>query len=316
MSSRDVNNLRVSILVPVYNAGAYLRECLDSIIGQTFGNLQVVLLNDGSTDDSWDIMKEYAERDARIEIHDQTNHGVAATRNRLLDLAKGDYSLFVDSDDWIDLNTVELLIQELQKGDFDIVSFQMAGTENNTNGQFTQEQIIRLFLEHQYLNGSLCNKLIRRDLFLGLRFDESISYGEDALMVWRVLQRVKSVDIIKDHLYHVGINRQSLSRQRLNDKKFTVFNVWDTICKDADASWPQYSKLAHARFACEMTLILRDAVKSGYDNMEQIRPLQKAVRRDGHLIASTGISTMAMSAFAWIVSHSYWLACRISRFVW
>lgn len=315
MNAQGVN-LMVSILVPVYNAGAYLRDCLESIIGQTFSNLQVVLLNDGSTDNSWDIMKEYADRDERIEIHEQKNQGVAATRNCLLDLAKGDYVLFVDSDDWIDLNTVELLVKELQISDYDIVSFQMAGTDNNTQGQFTQEQTIRLFLEHQYLNGSLCNKLIKRELFRGLRFDESISYGEDALMVWRVLQRVKYVDILNNHLYHVGVNRESLSRQRLNDKKFTVFNVWDTICKDADKDWPQYSKLAHARFACEMTLILRDAVKSGYGNMEQIRPLQKVIRRDCRHIVSTGISTPAMSAFAWIVSHSYWLACRISRFVW
>lgn len=306
----------VSVLVPVYNAAAYLKQCIESICEQTYANLQIALINDGSSDDSWNIMKEWAENDSRLEIFTQTNHGVGYTRNRLLELAAGDYVLFVDSDDWIESNTVEFLINNHVGHDIDIVNFQMDTAAADMRGTFSREQIIHLFLEHVHCNGSLCNKLIKRTLFGGLQFDESVSYGEDALMIWQVFQRVSQVDIIKDRLYHIGKNRNSLSRQHFNNNKFSVYTVWNSICEDVDVDWPQYSQLAHARFACEMTLILRDAVKSGYRDKNYIRPLQDVIRRDGRYITQTGISTRAMRAFAWLVSHNYWLACRISRFVW
>ena len=86
----------VTILVPVYNTAPYLRECVDSITGQTYTDLQIVLINDGSNDDSWTIMRELAREDKRVEIYSQPNCGVATTRNHLLDKVRGDFVLFVD----------------------------------------------------------------------------------------------------------------------------------------------------------------------------------------------------------------------------
>ena len=306
----------VSILVPVYNAAPYLRKCVGSTTGQTYTDLQIVLINDGSTDGSWSIMQELAREDSRIEIYTQANRGVAATRNNLLERAKGDFVLFVDSDDWIDNVTIDYLLKDFASNESDIVTFQMTNIREDICGTYSRERIIALFLEHASFNGSLCNKLIKRTLFNGLRFDETVSYGEDALMIWQVLQRVKCVSIIKNIFYHIGINSNSLSRKHLSNNKFSVYTVWNSICEDVDVDWPQYSQLAHARFACEMTLILRDAVKSGYRDKNYIRPLQDVIRRDGRYITQTGISSRAMRAFAWLVSHNYWLACRISRFVW
>ncbi len=317
MDSEQVNNQPlVSILVPVYNAEAYLKKCVESVAGQTYTNLQIVLVNDGSTDSSWTMLQDMAAHDGRMEFFTQSNRGVAATRNRLLDLAKGDFVLFVDSDDWIELNTVELLVKEYEKNHTDMVIYQMIDTHHDIQGTFTQEQVIKLFLEHNHVNGSLCNKLTKRVLFDKLRFDETISYGEDALMIWQVLQRVQRVSIIKDQLYFVSVNRDSLSRQTFNNNKFSAFKVWGAICNDVDTGWPDFSQLAHARYACEMTLILRDAVKSGYKDVEYIRPLQRVLCRDGRYITSTGISTRAMRAFAWVAGHSYWMARCISGLVW
>ncbi|MBR5170099.1 MAG: glycosyltransferase family 2 protein [Muribaculaceae bacterium] len=317
MDSKQVNNQPlVSILLPVYNAEAYLKKCVESVAGQTYTNLQIVLVNDGSTDGSWSMLQEMAAHDDRMDIFTQSNRGVAATRNRLLDLAKGDFILFVDSDDWIESNTVELLVSEYEKNHADMIVYQMIDTYHDLQGTFTQNQVIKLFLEHNHVNGSLCNKLTKRELFDKLRFDETISYGEDALMVWQVLQRVHRVSIIKDQLYFVSVNRDSLSRQCFNNNKFSAYKVWEAICNDVDTHWQEYSQLAHARYACEMTLILRDAVKSGYTDMEHIRPLQKVLCRDGSYITSTGVSTLAMRAFAWVAGHSYWLARCISGLVW
>lgn len=305
----------VSILVPVYNASSYLDDCVKSLVGQTYSDLQIVMINDGSTDDSWNVMKRLSRQDSRIEIYSQPNSGVAATRNRLLDKVRGDFVLFVDSDDWIELQTVEILMTEQVKDDYDMVVYQMVNALADAEGLFTREQAVKLFLEHKHMNGSLCNKLIRSSLFKGRYFDETVTYGEDAMMVWQVLQRVQQVRVIRDHLYHVRVNADSLSRRPFNKNKCSVYTVWDYICGGVDEAWPQYSDLAHARTACELTLVLRDAVKSGYNDRTYIRPVQDVIRRDEHLITATGLSSYKMRAFAWLVSHHYGLALRLARFI-
>ena len=155
--------------------------------------------------------------------------------------------------------------------------------------------------------------MIRYSLFDKLRFDENVSYGEDALMVWNVLQRVKKVCFMDKVMYHYRVNSNSLSRQTFNGKKFTAHIVWDSICSDTDELWPQYSNIAHARFACEMTQVLKSAAASGYRHDSSISLLQEEVRRDGHFIAQTGISSRKMSMFAWLVSHNYWLARFVAK---
>lgn len=97
----------VSILVPIYNAETYLSQCIESILGQTCANLQVILIDDGSIDNSYAICKEYVKLDTRVELYHQENQGVAITRNNLLEKVRGDYVLFIDADDWVEPDMVE-----------------------------------------------------------------------------------------------------------------------------------------------------------------------------------------------------------------
>ncbi len=302
----------VSILVPVYNTAPYLKECVDSLTGQTYHDLQIVFIDDGSTDGSRAILEELARRDKRIEVFSQPNCGVGATRNHLLDKARGEFVLFVDSDDWIELNTVETLLKEQQKDDYDVVSFQISN-KLPQDTDYTQEQVVKLFLEHTTFRGSLCDKLIKTHLFEGLQTDPGVYYGEDALLVWQVLQRVKTVRVLGQVLYHYRVNLNSTSRQKFNGKKFTAYTTWSSIVQDTIESWPQYRDIARARFACEMTQILRAAAISGYKSDSSIRLLQEVVRKDGPLIRKTGISSAKMSMYAWLVSRHYWLARQVSQ---
>lgn len=107
----------ISIIVPIYNVEKYLPQCLDSIIGQTYSNIEIICVNDGSPDNSIDILIDYAHRDSRIKIVSQKNKGLSSARNTGLHYASGDYIMFVDSDDWIDLDTCEKALQE----DVDVV---------------------------------------------------------------------------------------------------------------------------------------------------------------------------------------------------
>lgn len=305
--------MMVTILVPVYNTAPYLRQCVGSLVGQTYPDLQIVIIDDGSSDDSLAIMQELANEDKRIEIYSQPNCGVAATRKRLLDKVRGDFVLFVDSDDWIELDTIESLMTEQEKGDFDIVSFQL--TIPRKDEQLTRDVVVKRFLEHRTFRGSLCDKLVKAKFYEGLKIDQTVSYGEDAMMIWQVLQRVNSVKVLGRVFYHYRENENSLSRQQFNGKKFTAYSAWDMICQDVDETWPQYSDMAHARFACEMAQILRAAALSGYKYNNYVKLLQEEVRRDGHKMTKTGVSSWKMRLFAWLISHNYWLANLLLNFV-
>ena len=160
----------VSILIPVYNVEKYLPHCLDSVINQTYSHLQIVLIDDGSKDTSFFICKEYANKDKRFEIYHQDNQGVAATRNHLLEKAKGDYVLFVDSDDWIEVDMVDHLLSLGVQKDADIVMCDRVINDNKPSltkpivVELSQEKAIKDYLYHNYFIGSLCDKLIKANL--------------------------------------------------------------------------------------------------------------------------------------------------------
>ena len=111
----------ISIIVPVYNVERYLPQCLDSLINQTYKDLEIICINDGSTDGSLEILKEYAEKDSRVKVVSKENEGASVARNVALDMAIGTYLMFVDSDDWIELNTCECAIQAMTDYNVDLV---------------------------------------------------------------------------------------------------------------------------------------------------------------------------------------------------
>lgn len=294
-----MNQPTVSILIPVYNAESFLQECFDSIINQSYSNLQIVAIDDGSTDGSFSIMLDYAEKDTRFEIYQQVNQGVSATRNHLLEKVKGDYVLFVDSDDWIELETIEVSMHEIIIKDSDILVFNF--TEDIT---IKQKEAIKRFLEHKDFRGMLWNKLIKRTLFDDCKFNESISYGEDALIIWQILQKVSNVTCNSRSLYHYRIHNSNISVSPFSDKKFSAYYVWKQICADTERYWSQFLDIAKARYAIEMTLLLRDAAKIQHNNKKKIKQLQQVVKSYSHLIDKTALSSRKMSLFAWIASHS------------
>ena len=112
---------KVSVVIPVYNVEKYLRRCLDSLVNQTYKNLEFICVNDGSTDNSLEILKEYAAKDSRFIIINQKNQGVALARNNGLNVASGDYLSFVDPDDWVGLNYYEEVVKEFIATNCDVV---------------------------------------------------------------------------------------------------------------------------------------------------------------------------------------------------
>lgn len=311
-----MNKSLVSILIPCYNVEEYLSHCLNSIINQTYSNLQIVLINDGSKDNTWEIMQDYAAKDSRIEIYNQQNQGVAITRNHLLEKVKGDYVLFIDSDDWCEFDMVEYLVYNIIKNCAD-VSICSNVINNITPVKEYKEQIwdktntIKNFLFHKELRGSLCNKLVKTSLLQNLEFKNEISYGEDALFCWHFFQKVDVVFISTKQLYHYRMNDSSICHSSFSSKKFSGHYVWEQICKETAELYPDFLHIAQARHCIEDLLLLRDAAHCNYKNKNDIIILQKTIRNLRHNLRKTNITSIKMKLFAMIVPYSYWITSKI-----
>ena len=115
--------VKISVIVPVYNVEPYLPQCLDSLIEQTFNDIEIICVNDGSTDGSLNVLNHYAAKDSRIKVIDKPNGGVSSARNRGLDAAQGEYISFVDGDDWLKQNAYEEIISAVDKRNVDMAVF-------------------------------------------------------------------------------------------------------------------------------------------------------------------------------------------------
>lgn len=314
------NTPLVSILSPSYNVEKFLPKCLDTIIHQTYSNLQIVLIDDGSNDDTWSVMQEFAAKDRRVEIYHQSNCGVAVTRNHLLDKVRGDYVLFVDSDDWIELDMVEFLIQKALTTNSSIVACGMVKNDDLFDKTIQNEEIweqskaVLEFLRHVRFNGSLCNKLVATNLLHNVRFYSGISYGEDALFVWGLLQNVDKVVLTDKILYHYRMNDDSISHASWTpEKKGANHQVWKQITEDAAKLWAQYLDVVKVRAALEDMWALYYASTTSYEYDGHIRMRQQNVRCNLMLILKSDIPTANMKLYAIAASISFSLLKYIQK---
>lgn len=162
----------ISVIVPIFNAGAYLAKCIESLIHQPYTALQIILVNDGSTDDSLAIAQQYAAQDSRIEVYTQTNQGQSVARNLGLQYAKGEYISFVDADDYVDNDFYAVLMQYIEELDCVQIGYRRVTAQ----GKVLLEKLPKHF--HQFT--SPCMRLYRRELFTkhDLRFPSGMIYED------------------------------------------------------------------------------------------------------------------------------------------
>lgn len=212
---------KVSIIVPVYKAEAYLHRCVDSILAQTFTDFELLLIDDGSPDRSGEICDEYAQKDSRIRVIHKENGGVSSARQRGLDEAVGEYTIHADPDDWVEPNMLEELYKKAKQDDADIVIcdyFNNIGTKQTICRQCPsslepKQVLIELF---QQLHGSCWNKLARRVCYkqYGIEFPRGINYCED-LFTWVQFLSHKEVKVVylNKAFYHYFDNPESITRR-------------------------------------------------------------------------------------------------------
>lgn len=218
--------MKVSIIIPIYNSEKYLDECLKSVINQTYKNTEIICVNDGSNDNSEKILKKYLKENKNMIYISQENSGQSIARNKGLEKATGDYILFVDSDDFIENNMVEKLIEPLIKDDEIDLSFcdYYLYTDGKTEKCFTINEKEKDLKKQLILSApSPCLKLFRKSYLKDFKFPENIIY-EDYAIIPALIARAKKVEYIQEHLYYYRQHIASTTR----NAKFTE-NKMDII---------------------------------------------------------------------------------------
>lgn len=210
---------KVSVIIPIYNSGQYLSRCLDSVVNQTFSDLEVICVNDGSTDNSGEILGQYAKQDKRIKVINQMNAGPSAARNVGLKHVSGEYISFIDSDDWIDAEYYECLLNLMEQHNADIV---MAGmrvvNEQDVSDNKTPNLVTDIFTEKvKYLpNGSTCDKLFKSWLFENIEFPIG-RYYEDNIVLVKVVYKSKIMVFSNSVSYYYFMNKSGTCRTHNQD---------------------------------------------------------------------------------------------------
>lgn len=218
----------VSIIIPVYNVGKYLSRCIESIQRQTYTNLQIILVDDGSTDSSSELCDEYEKKDDRIIVIHKENGGLSSARNAGLEICQGEFFSFVDSDDWIDENCIDIMLKAILESKSDIVQcgYRKVDDDKNVIFQSTMEnsilnghkEILDSFFVLQNYNTMACMKLYRSDLLGDVRFYNGRN-NEDTIYFADYINQIDRVQIINDILYNYYINCDSIMHSRINKKR-------------------------------------------------------------------------------------------------
>lgn len=261
----------VSIIVPVYNAEEYLSQCIDSLLAQTYTNLQIVLVNDGSRDRSGELCLRYSQADSRIAFLQQENMGVSAARNAGLRAAEGEFIAFVDADDWIDSSYIQTLVLAMTNTlcDCCICGYQMEFSDGRTVPRTLKKRCfesgdaaIAEMLSTFGFQGFLWNKLFRRELITAaaLQLNERIFYYEDMLFAAEYFMRSKKIVCIDTTGYHYRQHSASAIQKTLQTdtqimQRFTSLHALACIRQHNASS--RVRRLCHARINMEYMIILR-----------------------------------------------------------
>ncbi len=229
----------VSIIIPVYNLEQYIAKCLLSIVNQTYSNLEILCIDDGSTDSSADVIKSWCENDSRIKYFYKENGGVSSARNLGLDVLNGDFVMFVDGDDYLHPQAVELLYNCFEKLDCDIA----CADAEKTNAYLTEfsdiensscEAIDVTKLYSRGDNRSFANvwsKLYRREVLKDMYFPLGIKYGEDTNFSFKVLSKKPKLAKTDAKVYYYYARENSAETSVFSLNKATVLDSYDDICE-------------------------------------------------------------------------------------
>lgn len=246
----STNEYKISVIVPVYNAEKYLDSCIQSVLKQTYPNWELILIDDGSKDESGAIADRYKQTENRIQVVHQQNAGVSAARNQGLDMATGDYIVFLDADDELTTDCLNKLLKNAVENHADIVAGKCSSDRNLTNpsGEITVwrgEEALKNALMDNPFTYSAYAKLFHRECIGNTRFVPEIKINEDSYFIFQLLTKKTTFVGIEDEIYVYKENPDSASRAVFSDKFFDILRVADLKFKKIQEDFPDLIKLAY-----------------------------------------------------------------------
>lgn len=254
------NDITISVIVPVYNVEKYLHRCVNSILNQSYSNIEIILINDGSKDSCPMICDQYAKDYNNIHVIHKTNGGLSSARNCGIEVAQGDFITFIDSDDWIDPNTYTYCINKVRLFNADAIEFNYISV--NDSGKvvpylrekikvYYGKDILQYYMESSTKNGSysVWRMLVKKNILKNLRFREG-RINEDIDFKYKVLSRCNSCVVTNQKFYYYFQSSNSLSTGKLLKKDFDLFVAADELCNLArDETYGSIKKLAFVKKA-------------------------------------------------------------------
>lgn len=262
----------ISVIVPVYRVEKYLHRCVESILAQTYTNLEIILVNDGSPDNSGKICDKYAKKDSRIKVIHKKNGGVSSARNAGLKIVIGNYVTFIDSDDYISESYIHTLFSSIKDSDICCCMYREiteAGKTIRVVENLKKTTVMPVNENFNYCftqcNMMIFGKLFKKSILNNLWFDNNVSLGEDSLFFAKAILNSKSITYIPNILYSYVKYENSLSHGVLDNNKFSVIDSWvkiSTLFKNHPVSFlNSVSHLSDLCFKWYLELIVGDYSK-------------------------------------------------------
>ncbi len=281
----------ITIIIPVYKVEEYLERCIESIINQTYNNLEIILVDDGSPDNCGKICDEYQTKDKRIKVIHKENGGVSAARNDGIEASSGQYIAFIDSDDYINKEYIEGLYSNLKKNDCDIsicsynetneYTYSIQETIESEAHVYNSEQIMEKLLYQREIYTSVWCKLFKRELFENVVFPIESNIGEDLATVYKLIAKSKKIVYSNAKNYYYFQRDNSLIKsqfkiQRMNCIKY-IYEMIDII----NNKYPKLLPAAHNRLFMEAVFIIIQIPKKEYkDEYQQLKGIIKKYRKE------------------------------------
>lgn len=283
----------ISIIIPVYNVEKYLRRCVDSILNQTINEIEIILVDDGSIDQSGKICDEYAQKDMRVKAIHQENKGVSAARNKGLNMAQGEYIAFVDSDDFVDGDMYELLLANSKLYQADICACtartlyengqKVLGKDDGEISVFNKNEAAEKIVKS--LDNALWNKLFTRQIVSDIGFEEGRTHGEDLYFILQCLVKCEKVVYINRCKYNYIKRENSITSGRLSKVSFDQVYFKDKSSELLNQFFPNCIKEGrHWAFASRLNLCRKILLSSNDQYKKYLEEYKKYLKQNFTLV--------------------------------